>query len=196
MNKLSIFFINLQSFLSYICRMCSCTIIATATFPRMLSLNHQPSSPLSKTNGGKRLEEGGCLRQILMHWCWEIDKSIDIFSQNNLPSNFRLWTLDWCPQFLWVQYSWKSAVKSAPSYHPIVKTPIQSVGGLVMTKWCSLLQLMVPMVVWLCEETERAVRARKYHKSIATTLVLVPLKLQEVWFQESLRLFKQEGKWF
>lgn len=49
-----------------------------------------------------------------------------------------------------------------------------------MTKWCSLLQLMVPMVVWLCEETERAVRARKYHKSIASTFVLVPLKLQEV----------------
>lgn len=37
-----------------------------------------------------------------------------------------------------------------------------------MTKWCSLLQLMVPLVVWLCEETERAVR--KYHKSISSTL--------------------------
>lgn len=35
-----------------------------------------------------------------------------------------------------------------------------------MTKWCGLLQLMVPLVVWLCEETERAVRARKGHVSL------------------------------
>lgn len=53
---------------------------------------------------------------------------------------------------------------------PIVITLIQSIGGLVMTKWCGLLQLMVALVVWLCEETERAVRARKYHKSISSTL--------------------------
>lgn len=52
---------------------------------------------------------------------------------------------------------------------PIVITLIQSIGGLVMTKWCRLLQLMVPLVVWLCEETERAVRAGKYHKSISST---------------------------
>lgn len=38
--------------------------------------------------------------------------------------------------------------------HCIVKALIQSLGRLVMTKWCSLLQFMVPMVVWLCEETE------------------------------------------
>lgn len=53
---------------------------------------------------------------------------------------------------------------------PIVITLIQSVGSLVMTKWCSLLQLMVPLVVWLCEETERAVRARKYHISFSSNL--------------------------
>ena len=67
---------------------------------------------------------------------------------------------------LCVQYSGKSTVCQPPL---TVITLIQSKGGLVMTKWCCLLQLMVPLVVWLCEETERAVRARKYHRSISST---------------------------
>lgn len=48
-----------------------------------------------------------------------------------------------------------------------------------MTKWCSLLQLMVPLVVWLCEETERAISASKYQISSSSTLankILVSVK--------------------
>jgi len=55
-----------------------------------------------------------------------------------------------------------------------------------MTKWCSLLQLMVPLVVWLCEETERAVRARKYHRSISSTLASAFQRLFSKYRQFSL----------
>lgn len=47
-----------------------------------------------------------------------------------------------------------------------------------MTKWCSLLQLMVPLVVRLCEETERAVRARKYHMYAYPVFVRTLLEIE------------------
>lgn len=52
-------------------------------------------------------------------------------------------------------------VTDTPTPHPLptVITLTLAAGGLIMTKRCALLQLMVPLVVWLCEKTERSVRA-------------------------------------